>query len=74
MALKKIKINVGKSIKPTDSQEIFNRLTLRGSIENIWQPQAEALQIWHEKRPDPDIVVQMNILVIQNKNLTKDYE
>ena len=60
MALKKIKINVGKSIKPTDPQEIFNKLTLRGSIENIWQPQAKALQDWHEKRPDRDIVVQMN--------------
>jgi hypothetical protein len=60
MTLKKIKLPVGQGKKPTDPQEIFNKLTLRGSIENIWQPQAEALQRWHEKRPNPDIVVQMN--------------
>lgn len=60
MALKKIKIPVPHGKKPTDPQEIFNKLTLRGSIENIWQPQAEALQKWQDKRPDSDVVIQMN--------------
>lgn len=60
MALKKIKLSVGQGKKPTSPQKIFNKLTLRGTIENIWQPQAEALQRWHKKRKDSDVVVQMN--------------
>ena len=60
MALKKIKIHVAQGKKPTDPQEIFNKLTLRGSIENIWQPQGEALKKWQEIRPNSDVVVQMN--------------
>ena len=60
MALKKIKLPVAQGKKPTDPQEIFNKLTLRGSIENIWQPQGEALKKWQGKRSDSDVVVQIN--------------
>ena len=60
MPLKKIKLTTNAGKKPIEPLEIFNKLTLRGSIENIWEPQAEALKNWYESRNDPDIVVQMN--------------
>lgn len=60
MALKKIKLSVPSGKKPIDPLNIFKKLTLRGSIENIWEPQAEALKNWHKSRDDPDVVVQMN--------------
>jgi hypothetical protein len=60
MALKKIKLSVSSGKKPFDPLEIFKKLTLRGSIENIWEPQAEALKEWHKKRNESDVVLQMN--------------
>ncbi len=60
MALKKIKLSIAQGKKAVDPLEIFKKLTLRGSIENIWEPQGEALKIWQKKRSDPDVVVQMN--------------
>lgn len=60
MALKHIELSVAHGAKPTDPLKIFDKLTLRGSIGNIWDPQGEALRSWHEKRFDSDIVLQMN--------------
>ena len=60
MGLKGLKLSVASQKKPTDPLEVFNKLTLRGSIENIWEPQAEALKGWHKDREKSDIVVQMN--------------
>jgi len=60
MGLKKLKLSVPSSKKPTDPLDIFNKLTLRGSIENIWEPQAEALKKWHRVRDSSDAVIQMN--------------
>lgn len=60
MGLKKLKLSVPSGTKPDNPLEIFKTLTLRGSIENIWEPQAEALKGWHKIRTQPDIVVQMN--------------
>jgi hypothetical protein len=41
--------------------EIFQGLTLRGTIENIWGPQQSALKEWHERfRDAPDNIVEMN--------------
>ena len=60
MALKKLNLSVPLSKKPIDPLEIFNKLTLRGSIENIWEPQAEALREWHKLRAASDAIVQMN--------------
>lgn len=60
MALKKLKLSVPGGKRPVDPLELFNRLTLRGSIENIWEPQGEALKDWHRKRGEPDVVVRMN--------------
>jgi hypothetical protein len=60
MALKKIKLSVPSSKNPINPLNIFGKLTLRGSIENIWEPQADALKKWHQNRDDFDIVIQMN--------------
>lgn len=60
MALKPFKLSVPPSKKPIDPLEIFNKLTLRGSIENIWEPQADALREWYKVSASSDIVVQMN--------------
>src|SRR4051812_44582999 len=60
MALKKLTLSVPGGKRPSDPLEIFNRLTLRGSIENIWEPQAEALKKWHKVRDQPDVAVRMN--------------
>lgn len=60
MPLKKLKLTIPSAKRPADPLEIFNKLTLRGSIENIWEPQAEALKKWHKARGDPDVVIRMN--------------
>jgi len=40
---------------------IFKSLTLRGTVQNVWGPQAEALTAWHDKyRNESDVVIQMN--------------
>jgi hypothetical protein len=38
-----IRIGTGPETRHTDPVEVFKRLTLRGSVENIWQPQTEAV-------------------------------
>jgi len=61
MALGSLKLNIKKGKRPVDPIEIFESLTLRGTIENIWGPQQSALKEWHEKhRNSADNVVQMN--------------
>jgi hypothetical protein len=61
MAIKNLKIDIRKSKAPIDPIEIFEGLTLRGPIENIWGPQQEALKQWHNNhRKDVDNVIQMN--------------
>ena len=61
MGLAEIKINIKKNERPTDPVEIFKSLTLRGSVEGIWDPQAEALREWYANKKDKnDVVIQMN--------------
>ena len=60
MAMKKLKLSVASGKKPVDPLQIFKKLTLRGSIENIWEPQAGALREWHKKRADTDVVIEMD--------------
>jgi len=60
MALKKIKLSVPLGKRPSDPLKIFKKLTLRGSIENIWEPQADALKEWQTNRSVSDVLVQMN--------------
>jgi len=59
MDLSKLPIKATKRVRTTDPQEIFNSLTLRGTVENLWQPQGEALKDWHMRRDEQDIVVEM---------------
>lgn len=51
------KIKRSQAIKPED---IFKSLTLRGSVENIWGPQDQALKEWDQKRKALDIVIDIN--------------
>ena len=60
MGLKKLTISVETGQKPVDPLQIFQKLTLRGSIENIWEPQADALRKWHRQRSDTDVAIEMN--------------
>ena len=60
MGLKKLKLSVSSVHKPIDPLAIFAKITLRGSIKNIWDPQAEALRKWHKLRNESDVVIQMN--------------
>ena len=60
MDLSKLPIKPTKRSLATSPRDIFKSLTLRGSIQNIWEPQAEALSGWEQKRNSPDVVIQMN--------------
>ena len=60
MDLSKLSVEAGSSDRPTDPQAIFAGLTLRGTIENVWGPQQEALTAWHTGRDQTDTVLQMN--------------
>ena len=60
MGLGNIKLKITQATRPVDPIELFESLTLRGSIENIWEPQAEALKKWTTKRDSNDAVIQMN--------------
>ncbi len=61
MAIGNLKLNIKKDRRPIDPNEIFEGLTLRGSIENIWGPQESALREWHKKyRSYPDNILEMN--------------
>src|ERR1700719_4765145 len=58
--LSKLPIKPAKRNLATSPREIFKSLTLRGSIQNIWEPQAEALAGWEKERKSADVVIQMN--------------
>ena len=60
MPLKRLTLSPETSKKPIDPLQIFGRLTLRGSIENIWDPQAEALRAWHQRRNESDVAIEIN--------------
>jgi hypothetical protein len=60
MDISKLPIKAIKRVRTTDPKDIFKSLTLRGSVQNIWGPQAEALEAWHQHRHLPDVVVGMN--------------
>jgi hypothetical protein len=49
-----------KKERQTDPEKLFRSLTLRGGVENIWEPQAAALRLWHSKRAEPRTILEMN--------------
>jgi hypothetical protein len=57
--LSKLPIKPTKRSRPTVPEDIFKTLTLRGSVENMWEPQAGALRQWHLIRSEKDAVVEM---------------
>lgn len=60
MAFKAFKIDHTKRSKLVDPIDIFDSLTLRGSVNNLWTPQSKALSLWHQVRNKPDISIEMN--------------
>lgn len=60
MDLSKLPIKPVKRSPATNFRDIFKSLTLRGSIQNIWEPQAEALSAWEQKRNAADVMIQMS--------------
>jgi hypothetical protein len=60
MDLSKLSIKPLKRNEATDPEEIFKGLTLRGTVENIWGPQLEALKAWNTSRSKEDIVIEMS--------------
>lgn len=58
--LKGLKITPRKRSRETNPLRIFETLTLRGTVENIWDPQSEALRRWHAMREKTDVVLEMN--------------
>jgi hypothetical protein len=56
----KISLRTTRRSKETDPEKIFESLTLRGTVENLWSPQAAALRDWHRQRQEPDVVIEMN--------------
>ncbi len=55
-----LKITPKKRSKETNPLKIFETLTLRGTVENIWDPQSEALRNWDAVRQKQDVVIEMN--------------
>jgi len=56
----KIRIRKIRRAQETDPEKIFESLTLRGTVENLWSPQASALKEWHRQRTESDVVIEMN--------------
>ncbi|MCG3177989.1 MAG: hypothetical protein BIFFINMI_00312 [Phycisphaerae bacterium] len=60
MDLSDLPIKATKRTRIYEPIALFESLTLRGSIDNIWDPQADALRTWHANRAQADVMVQMN--------------
>ncbi|MBX3407527.1 MAG: DEAD/DEAH box helicase [Phycisphaeraceae bacterium] len=60
MGFKPFEIDHAARVKDVDPIEIFDSLTLRGSVNNLWTPQSTALASWHLVRSKPDVSIEMN--------------
>lgn len=60
MSFKPFSIDHGKKDNELDPIEIFNSLTLRGSVNDLWPPQIDALRKWNALRLKPDVSIEMN--------------
>ncbi len=58
--LNKITLSVPIGRRPIDPTDVFGRLILRGSVKNIWEPQADALKQWHKVRSNSEVMVRLN--------------
>jgi hypothetical protein len=59
MDLSKLPIRTAKRVRPTVPEAIFKALTLRGTVENMWGPQVEAVREWDAMRGENDVAVEM---------------
>lgn len=59
MDLSKLPIRPTKRSRPTAPEDIFKSLTLRGTIENMWGLQLEALRGWEALRTESDVIAEM---------------
>lgn len=59
MDLSKLQIRPTKRSRPTEPEAIFKSLTLRGTVENMWGPQVEAVRLWDTSRADNDVIIEM---------------
>jgi hypothetical protein len=57
--LSKLPIKPTKRSRPTAPEDIFKSLTLRGSVENMWGPQVEAVREWDAIRGESDVIIEM---------------
>lgn len=59
--LSKLAVKTKSRNAAVNPKDIFKSLTLRGTVQNIWEPQAEALGEWFDKhRGDSDVVIEMS--------------
>ncbi|MEQ1735325.1 MAG: DEAD/DEAH box helicase family protein, partial [Rhodoglobus sp.] len=59
MSLGNLTFRPPPSKRPIDPRVIFNGLTLRGNVENLWTPQGEALDGWHKARDKQATTIEM---------------
>ena len=59
MDLSKLNIRTSPRARATSPEEIFRTLTLRGTVENIFGPQVEALRVWDGRRGERDTIIGM---------------
>src|ERR1035437_313996 len=57
--LSKIKIQPQKRSQVIDPYLIWESLILRGSVQDIWGSQKEALKAWHDHRTETDVQIDM---------------
>jgi hypothetical protein len=60
MGFKSFKIDHSKKADEIDPLRIFDKLTLRGTVNNLWGPQIDALKKWGAVRGNHDVSIEMN--------------
>jgi len=60
MTFKPFKVDDKRRGAEIDPVKLFNSLTLRGSVNDLWPPQVDALQKWHAARSKDDVSIEMN--------------
>lgn len=60
MSLGNLNLRPSKPSQEENPVKIFEKLTLRGQVENLWAPQSEALIEWNKQRTANDVLIQMN--------------
>ncbi len=59
MNFSNLDLNLDPRKRIVEPIELFNSLTLRGTIDNVWGPQEKALSLWDKQRDEKDIAIEM---------------